>query len=141
MKWIVYCALCTILANRVANAEPRVYHLSLSGGELIHNREPMLPEVPMNKWGTAVRWEIGLEWNYVFWDNRIAYESCYSKICTASWTYQLGYIVNKNIDIYWEHKSQHTFDRLNNYGKVDRYPLQDALMIRVNFIDEKRWRD
>lgn len=163
MKWVPYIAryrnVGSIIATRVLNhplawftaalsaltplsyAEPRVYHLSLSVGELIHNREPMLPSVPMDKWGTAVRWEIGLEWNRAFWDNRIAYESCYQKICTASWAYQLGYMVTKNIDVYWEHKSQHTFDRPNAYERVDRYPLQDAVMLRVNFIDEKRFKE
>jgi hypothetical protein len=138
MKFI---ALFLLFFSTVSLAKPRVYHLSLSGGELVNNREPMLLEVPMDKWGTAVRWEIGLEWNYVFWDSTIAYEACYEKICTASWSYKLGYMINEHIDIYWEHKSQHTFDRLNVYGKIDRYPLQDALMLRINFIDEKRWRN
>lgn len=136
-----FLVLIMLLLSTVSLAEPRVYHLSLSGGELIHNRDPILPEVPMGKWGSAVRWEIGLEWSYVFWDNRISYESCYEKICTASWAYKLGYMVTEHIDIYWEHKSQHTFDRLNVYDKIERYPLQDAVMLRINFVDEKRWRN
>lgn len=122
-------------------AEPRVYHLALGGGELIHNREPMLPNVDHKYWSAAVRWEIGLEWNHAFWDNKISYESCYEKICTASWQYYLGYSITKNLDIYWEHKSQHVFDQMNSFRNPHIYPLQDAVMLRINFIDEKRWME
>lgn len=134
-------ALLLLLNVEFAEAEPRVYHLSLAGGQLVHNREPMLPDVPHKDWGTAVRWEIGLQWERVFWDSVIAYESCYSKICTASWSFKLGVSLTKYLDLYWEHRSQHTFDQMNSFQKPNLYPLQDAAMLRLNFVEEARWQN
>jgi len=130
-----------VFISSVTMAEPRVYRLGLSVGELIHNREPMLPDIEHKDWSTAVKWEIGLNWNRTFWDSVIHYESCYEKICTASWEYNLGYSITDFLDIYWAHKSQHTFDQMNSFRVPDEYPLQDAIMMRINFIDEKRWKN
>lgn len=133
--------LLLMLMSGAAMAQPRVYHLGLSVGELIHNREPMLPNIEHKDWGTAVKWEIGLSWNKAFWDSIIHYESCYDKICTASWEFSLGVSITQYIDIYWAHKSQHTFDQMNSFRVPDKYPLQDAIMMRINFINENRWVD
>lgn len=130
-------ALVALFLTSSAYSGPRVYRLGVTMGEIINNHDPMAPDIESKDWTTAFQWRVGLNWGRWYMDNNIHYESAFKKITTVGWEFENGIILGP-VDIAWQHHSRHTADRQNGYMSETRYPLFDAVVVRLNIIEEPR---
>jgi hypothetical protein len=67
----------------------------------------------------------------LFWDNKILSKSSQAAFKYVAWDFQVG-VAFKMMDVYYFHKSEHVFEEER---PAKTYPIQDALMIRLKFIN------
>lgn len=118
-------------------ADPEITKLGLGIGGLIHNRDPLYPNQQIDKWDNQFQWNLNIDWDNWFWDNKLHYESCNDKLCTAGWEFETGFRISV-FRVYWWHHSQHTLDSENTYQNPLKYSLKDAAMLELNLIDKRR---
>ena len=88
---------------------------------------------------TNIAWDYDLYVNpdfSIFWNNKIEGKSTNSQYRYVSWEFETGISFGK-LDIYGMHKSEHQLEM----GAVkSTYPLQHAVMLRLNLINNpRRW--
>lgn len=129
-------------------AAPRVYKLDLSYARLLHNSDPMVPDIKHEDWGDAVNLDIGVQAGRFYLDASPHFESAFHKVTTVGLLFQTGFEIASWLDLEWTHHSRHSSDRTNAYGtggdqtpgylNSARYPLYDSVGVVVHFIPNTR---
>ncbi len=85
---------------------------------------------------TLINWDVDLWCSYLdevclFWDNKVHAKASESRYRLVGWEFETGLHLGK-VDIFYYHHSQHMLDQIreDNY----KFPVEDAITIRLNFI-------
>lgn len=113
-----------------------VYKLDLTYSKIINNHDPMLYEVESADWSNAVTFEAGIETQgkLFYLEPNFHFESCYSKVCAVGLQFETGIRAANWLSFMYQHHSRHSADRMNDSDSVTRYPLYDAVGVRISFI-------
>jgi len=146
--------LACLLASTMSFAEeqaPRSYlnldRFSLKVMHMTGNRDPMIPEIPVDKWmgRVAAEFDLSLIDDVLFWRNDVHGEAALGKFMTLGWRYELGLYLGPHVEAFWEHHSRHTldvepgiyYDRLRNEVLQSRFPVEDSFGLRITFYKRK----
>ena len=67
-----------------------------------------------------------------FFESDLTGQSANSRFRGLWWDYTLGFSILPDVDVIWDHRSQHALDEQTDF-KDDRYPVRDSAGIRLNF--------
>lgn len=96
----------------------------------------MLADVESKDWTAAVTMEAGIQS-----DNKLFYfaptfhfEECFQKVCSVGLLFTTGINMTPWAAFEYSHHSRHSADRLNSSESDTRYPLFDAVGLRLRFV-------
>lgn len=136
---MLFLALFIISSKSYSTEYFLVQQLSFEAGKFgdkIYEPSFLLPEDEKYTYSSAVNWNVYLmkyhdiAW---FWDNKIEAWATNKQYRTVSWQFENGFSFYK-VDIYWYHKSEHFLDDYSG----QHFPVNDRVMLRLNFIDKKK---
>lgn len=105
------------------------------------NKEPMAADIPCHEWKgrTAVNFDLSFA-DLVKWRNHIHAEGTDAKYETVGWQFELALPVLPQVEIIYQHHSQHTMDRPQSEHHTDGtrawkgFPVQDSYGVRMCFL-------
>ena len=67
-----------------------------------------------------------------FLESDLTGQSANSRFRNLWWDYTVGLSILPDVDIIWDHRSQHALDEKTDFAN-DKYPVRDSYGIRLNF--------
>lgn len=115
-----------------------VDELSMEFTEIKNKRDPYFPKHEVEgSWrhGLALNWDVRA-FEKIYWTNRAYFDTDHA-VRHIGWKYELGINPFKNLDVFWQHHSQHIAEGVAPGEKPDSFPLDDRFGIRVYFINNR----
>ena len=112
-----------------SSAFAKVHYLNLEGKRMPYQRDSMLPGV--TEWGYEVSLNMKVSMSKVWLESDLTGQSHEARFRNMWWDYTLGYSIIPELDLVWDHQSQHALD-----WEIQRYDVRDSYGIRLNFIKE-----
>ncbi len=96
----------------------------------------MLPDIESKDWTTAVTFEGGIESDNkrFYLEPTFHFESAYQKVTSVGLLFETGVRLTPYLNLMYQHHSRHSADQMNGSGSETRYPLYDAVGIRIRFV-------
>ena len=99
------------------------------------NRDPLFyNSTPNNELNLNVNLTLN---SYLFMDNQVHSMTNESQYYLVGWHYKLGAHITDDLDLYYEHFSQHILD--NSYPYMS-FPLENAIVIKYNLLKSDKER-
>jgi hypothetical protein len=117
--------------------------LSLDASRFGCNRDPMTPGIPCTDYKGRIQlnWDVGLLNDILKWENQIHTEGTDAKLMAVGWQYRLVLPMPGGLELFMSHHSRHTMDHaqptIAGRDKPERYPVEDAVGLRVIFYQRK----
>jgi hypothetical protein len=149
LRYLTLAVLLLALASPARAEGPylKLDRFSLLLSKYTGNRELQTPEIPLDEYRGKVAAEFDLSiGERLFWRNEVHGAGTNSKFMTVGWEWEIGFRLGAQIEILWHHHSQHVMDqaqpyywdsRTNSLRRV-KYPVEDSIGIRLNFVEPKR---
>lgn len=120
-------------------SQAEVSKLNLELKKMPFQRDYYIPE--HTSWDYEVTLNMDLKLNtinygyqsFLFLESDLTGQSRNSRFRNMWWDYTLGFSLLPDIDIIWDHRSQHSLDEQVDYVN-DKYPVTDSYGIRINFL-------
>lgn len=108
-----------------------------------------IPQAPQYTGYWLYRTSLNMRFNFLgplYWDNKVHMEATQASPKTVGWWWMLGLRVHPQIDIFYEHHSQHIMDtespsaQLYKEQRSRNFPVEDSYGIKFNIYEgAKGW--
>ena len=104
----------------------KVEYLNLELKRLPYQRDYLVPE--QTAWDHEVSLNMKLELKRLWLESDLTGQTAQGRFRNMWWDYTLGVSIIPELDLVWDHRSQHSLD-----WEQDKFPIRDSYGIRINF--------
>ncbi len=104
----------------------KVEYLNLELKRLPYQRDYLVPEQTV--WDHEVSLNMKLELKRLWLESDLTGQTAQGRFRNMWWDYTMGLSIVPELDLVWDHRSQHLLD-----WEQDKFPVRDSYGIRINF--------
>ena len=122
--------MALVILGTAHNSMAKAHSLNLELKRMPYQRDYFFPGMTQWEYAVSLNFKGSVANERVWLESDLTGQTRNSRFRNVWWDYTLGLKLHEELDIVWDHRSQHSMDMMT----YDKFPVRDCWGIRINFL-------